>query len=63
MFGFWNMKKWALYLYSGSFLFNQILLNSILKMNYEFLGMWGLLSVLIPLIPISVAVYHYNKMD
>jgi hypothetical protein len=55
MGGLWNMQKWAAYTYTGLFIINQIVLLT--------MGVWNILSLLIPAIVISIVLPHLKKMD
>jgi len=54
MGGLWNMQKWAAYTYTGLFVINQIVLLT--------MGVWNIMSLLIPAIVISIALSHLKKM-
>jgi hypothetical protein len=55
MGGLWNMQKWAAYTYTSLFVINQIVLLT--------MGVWNIVSLLIPAIVISIALPHLKKMD
>ena len=55
MLGLWNMKKWAVYIYTGFFIINQIVLMM--------MGLWSISAILMPGIVIGIAFSHLNKMD
>jgi len=53
--GLWNMKKLALYIYTGMFLINQFIMI--------YLGHWTLNSIVLPSFFIGIALFYLNKMD
>lgn len=55
MLGFWNMKKWAVFLYAGFTCLNQIVMMAT--------GTWSPIAIIVPAIVIAVTVSHINKMD
>jgi len=54
MIGLWYMKKWAIYLYTGYIILNQLVLAS--------LGIWNLFSIFIPAIVAIIAFTNIKKM-
>ena len=55
MVGLWQMKKWAAYTYTGFVGLNQIVLLT--------MGVWNVMSLLIPAIVVGIALTHVKKMD
>ena len=55
MIGFWQMKKWAAYTYTGFVALNQIVLLT--------MGVWSIGSLILPGIVIAIALAYLNKMD
>jgi hypothetical protein len=55
MIGFWNMKKWAVWVYTGFTCLNQIILMVT--------GTWSPFAIIVPGIVIAVTMSHINKMD
>ena len=55
MVGLWQMKKWAAYTYTGFVGLNQIVLLT--------MGVWNVMSLLIPAIVVGIALTHLKKMD
>ncbi|WP_017730756.1 hypothetical protein [Nafulsella turpanensis] len=53
--GLWSMKRWALYLYSGILLINQIILLIV--------GLWNPSSLILPLLVVIFGVAYFHKMD
>ncbi|HWJ25876.1 MAG TPA: hypothetical protein VNS32_04995 [Flavisolibacter sp.] len=53
--GLWKMKKWAVYIYIGTFILGQIALL--------IMGIWNMFSLVIPAVVISIMVFHLNKME
>lgn len=55
MVGLWKMKKWAVYIYTGFVLLNQIVLLS--------MGVWNVFALIIPAIVIVIAIKNLPKMS
>lgn len=55
MIGFWKMKKWAAYTYTGFVALNQVVLLA--------MGVWSIMAIIIPGIIIGIALTHLEKMD
>jgi hypothetical protein len=55
MFGLWNMKKWAVYVYTGLTILNQFVLM--------FMGVWNILALVIPGVVIALAFSYIDRMD
>jgi hypothetical protein len=55
MIGFWNMKKWAVWLYTGFTCLNQIVMMAT--------GTWTPFALIVPAIVVAVTVSHLDKMD
>jgi hypothetical protein len=53
--GFWLMKKWAIYVYAGFGIINQIVLL--------LMGRWTMMALLIPAIVVYVGHKHFSKMS
>jgi hypothetical protein len=55
MIGLWKMKKWAAHTYTGFVALNQVVLLE--------MGVWTIMSLIIPGIVIGIALTHVDKMD
>ena len=55
MVGFWKMKKWAVYLYISFFIAAELIMMS--------MGVFKILSLLMPTIVIGILLNFINKMD
>ncbi|WP_428741141.1 hypothetical protein [Tenacibaculum sp.] len=55
MLGFWKMKKWAAYTYTGFVTLNQVVLL--------IMGVWNIMALIIPGIVIGITLSYVNKMD
>lgn len=55
MVGLWKMKKWAAYTYAGFIIVNQIVLWT--------MGIWTVMSLIIPGIVVAIALTNLKKMD
>ncbi len=55
MYGLWQMKKWAAYLYTGLFIFNQIIMYT--------MGLWSAFSLILPLIVVAIVLSNINEME
>lgn len=55
MVGLWKMKKWAVYLYAGMAIINQLIM--------VLMGLWTITSLIAPAIVTGIAIYHLDKMD
>ena len=55
MVGLWKMKKWAVWLYSGFVIINQVILL--------YLGTWNFFALLIPGIFIGMSLYYVKRME
>lgn len=55
MIGLWKMKKWAAYAYTSLFFINQLVLLS--------MGVWTVMSAILPLIVVGIALSHLKNMD
>jgi hypothetical protein len=54
MVGLWNMKRWAVFSYTGFVALNQLVLLV--------MGVWNVLALVIPGIVIAIAFMHLSKM-
>jgi len=54
MIGLWKMRKWAVYIYTGFCVINQVVLLA--------MGAWNILALLIPGIVIAIAFANLSKM-
>jgi len=54
MIGLWKMRKWAVYIYTGFCVVNQVVLLA--------MGTWNILALLIPGIVIAIAFANLSKM-
>ena len=54
MVGFWFMKKWAVYVYAGLAIINQVILLS--------MGSWNIFGLLIPAIIVFFTAKNLSKM-
>lgn len=54
MLGFWRMKKWAAYSYTGLAGLTQIVLFT--------MGVWNIMALIVPLIVVGIALTHVKKM-
>lgn len=52
--GFWKMRRWALYTYTGFSLVNQVVLLE--------MGQWSLLAILPPLTVIAIGFMYLHRM-
>ncbi|MBS1538382.1 MAG: hypothetical protein JST20_11620 [Bacteroidetes bacterium] len=55
MIGLWKMKRWAVMLYSGFVLLNQVILIS--------MNTWNFMAILIPGIFIGISLFYVKMMD
>lgn len=55
MVGLWMMKKWGIIVYAGFFAVNQVVLLT--------MGVWNVLSLIIPAIVIVIGLLQFSKMD
>ncbi len=55
MVGLWMMKKWAVFLYTGLLVINQVVLLA--------MGVWNPLALVVPLIVVVVAFMNLSKMS
>jgi hypothetical protein len=55
MIGLWQMKKRAVYTYTGFVALNQIVLLT--------MGVWNVMTLIIPAIVVGIAFSHIKKMD
>jgi hypothetical protein len=55
MVGLWQLKKWAAYTYTGLVVLNQIVLQT--------MGVWNIMSLIIPAIVIVVALAYVKILD
>ena len=55
MIGMWKMKKWGAYTYTGIVGLNQLVLLA--------MGVWNIVSLLVPAIVVAIALTHVKKMD
>ena len=54
MVGLWKMRKWAVYVYTGFCVINQLVLLA--------MGVWNILTLLIPGIYIAICLANLSKM-
>lgn len=54
MVGFWKMRRWAVFTYTGFVALNQIVMLA--------MGAWNVFALLIPGIVIAIAFTHLSKM-
>ena len=54
MFGFWKMRRWAVFTYTALCVINQIVLLST--------GHWNVLAILLPCIVIAIAFAYLSRM-
>ena len=54
MIGLWQMKKWAVYVYTGMVVLNQVVLFA--------MEVWSPMAIIVPAIVIAIAFAHINKM-
>ena len=55
MVGLWMMKRWAVFLYTGLLVVNQVVLLA--------MGVWNPLALVLPLIVVVVAFMNLSKMS
>lgn len=55
MVGLWKMKKWAVYIYTGMVILNQLIM--------VLMEVWTISALIAPVIVIAIAVYYLDRMD
>jgi hypothetical protein len=55
MIGLWMMKKWAVFVYTGLLVVNQVVMLA--------MGVWNPLALVIPLIVVVIAFMNLSKMS
>jgi hypothetical protein len=55
MIGIWQMKRWAVYLYVCFFVFMQMIMIS--------MGVWNILSFIVPMVVLSILFNFFKKMN
>ena len=54
MIGLWNMRRWAVFTYTGFFVVNQLVLLAV--------GIWSIFAFLIPVVVIAIMNSQFEKM-
>lgn len=55
MVGLWKMKKWAVYIYTGMVMLNQLIM--------VLMEVWTISALIAPIIVIAIAIYYLDRMD